>query len=68
MSIAKQELFARIAEDEKQRLRCAVSWKYGITHEQEIDRRVKRLRATDIQNLLWEFEDHEAYNNAIRLG
>jgi hypothetical protein len=64
MSSAKQELLDRIYEDEQQRIRCAVSWKYGITNEDEITRRVKRLRATDAQNLLWEYEDHEAFNTA----
>ena len=62
MSSAKQEMFERIHEDEQQRLRCAVSWKYGITDEAEITRRVKRLRATDAQNLMWEFEDYESLN------
>jgi hypothetical protein len=55
---AKQAVIDHVNAEEQQRIRCAVSWKYGITDENEIDRRVKRLRKTDIQDLLWEFEDY----------
>lgn len=55
---AKQAVLDHVNAEEHQRVRCAVSWKYGITDENEIDRRAKRLRKTDIQDLLWEFEDY----------
>jgi hypothetical protein len=54
----KQAVLNHANAEEQQRLRCAISWKYGIVNEQEIDRRLKRLRQTDAQDLLWEFEDY----------
>lgn len=45
-------------EDREAAIRDAIAWKYDLSHdedEDEITRRRKRLRATDEEDLLWEY-------------
>lgn len=45
-------------EDREAAIRDAIAWKYDLSHdedEDEITRRRKRLRATDEEELLWEY-------------